>query len=85
VVDELFRGKGIGKKLIHKLIDIARKKKAKHISLYTNTKRVAANVMYQEMGFFKKDANYYRINLLLPKPARAKTIENNIMRRNSLS
>lgn len=75
IVDDAFRGQGLGRKLIQKLIDIARAKKAKHISLYTNVARVAANAMYQKMGFFKKDANYYRINLLLPKPAARKKID----------
>ena len=63
----------------------ARKKKAKHISLYTNPKRIAANAMYQEIGFFKKDTNYYRINLLLPKPTSVNALEKNISKRKALS
>lgn len=85
VVDEAFRGKGIGKKLIHALIAIAEKEKAKHISLYTNPKRAAANAMYQEIGFFKKETNYYRINLLLPKPATADALKKNASKRKRLS
>ena len=65
-----FQGRGIGKKLINILIASAKKKKAKHISTYTNPKRLAANAIYQKMGFFKKETNFYRINLFLPKPSR---------------
>lgn len=77
VVDASFRGQGIGKKLIRKLIDIASRLGAKHISLYTGTgfSRAAANKMYHDLGFFKKDVNYYRVNLLLPKPASRRAIE----------
>ena len=70
IVDEKYRGRGIGRKLTQKMIDIAKKKKAKHISLTTNPAREAANAMYQKMGFFRKDTNYYRINLFLPEPTK---------------
>ncbi len=72
VVDEKYRGKGIGRKLTQKMIDVAKKGRAKHISLTTNPAREAANAMYQKMGFFKKETNYYRINLFLPKPTKLK-------------
>lgn len=75
VVDENFRGQGIGKKLVQKLIDIASRSDAKHISLYTRSERAAANKMYQNLGFFKKDVNYYRINLRLPQPAKKPAIK----------
>lgn len=68
VVDEKYRGMGIGRKLTQKMIDVAKGKRAKTISLTTNPAREAANAMYQKMGFFKKETNYYRINLYLPKP-----------------
>jgi ribosomal protein S18 acetylase RimI-like enzyme len=75
VVDERHRGEGIGRRLTEKMIALAKKTKAKTISLTTNPARVAANAMYQKLGFFKKDANYYRINLLLPPPSSAKELE----------
>jgi len=84
VVDENFRGLGIGKKLTQKLITIASERKAKHISLFTNPSRKAANAMYQKMGFFKKETNYYRINLYLPKPASQKEIKRLITKREFL-
>lgn len=74
VVDEHFRGRGIGRKLVQKLIDIAKRSRAKHVSLHTNPSRLAANALYQHMGFEKKETNFYRINLHLPKPASAREI-----------
>lgn len=74
VVDEHFRGRGIGRKLVQKLVDIAKRSRAKHVSLHTNPSRLAANALYQHMGFEKKETNFYRINLHLPKPASAREI-----------
>ena len=68
IVDEKYRGFGIGRKLTQKMIDVAKKQRAKHISLTTNPAREAANAMYKKMGFLLKETNYYRINLYLPKP-----------------
>ncbi len=68
VVDSNYRGLGIGQMLTQKMIDVAKAKRAKHISLTTNPKREAANAMYKKIGFFLKETNYYRINLYLPKP-----------------
>ena len=70
VVDEKYRGMGIGRKLTQKMINVAKQKRAKTISLTTNPAREAANAMYQKMGFLKKETNYYRINLYLPKPTK---------------
>jgi len=74
VVDKDARGLGLGKKLTKKMISVAVKKRAKHISLTTHPTRKAANAMYKKLGFFKKKTNYYRINLFLPKPATKKEI-----------
>lgn len=63
VVDENWRGLKIGKMLNEKLIEIALLAGAKHISLYTNKKRVEANEMYAKLGYKKlEDINFYRIN-----------------------
>ncbi|MDP3764333.1 MAG: GNAT family N-acetyltransferase [bacterium] len=63
VVDMAYRGKGLGRKLTEKLIEIAMAKKAKHISVRTNPVRIESNAMYISMGFIKKETNFYRINL----------------------
>ena len=75
VVDESWRGLGIGEMLNKKLIEIARKAKAKHISLYTNKNRIAANKMYAKLGYQKlEDINFYRINFDFFKPSDPKKV-----------
>ena len=69
VVEESFQRRGLGRMMTEKLIDIARKARAKHISLKTNPSYHAANAMYRQLGFVQRDANLYRINLTLPKPS----------------
>lgn len=63
VVDEPYRMWGLGRILMEKAIEIAKKHKAKHISHRTNPKRVDANKLYQAMGFRQMETNFYRINL----------------------
>ncbi len=63
VVDESARGKGIGAALINKAIEIAKEKKAFNISLTSNPLRVAANKLYQKLGFQKRDTNPYQMKL----------------------
>ncbi|MEK7654139.1 MAG: GNAT family N-acetyltransferase [Patescibacteria group bacterium] len=63
VVDEPYRMWGLGRVLMEKAIEIAKKHKAKHISHRTSPKRVDANRLYQEMGFKQMETNFYRINL----------------------
>lgn len=63
VVDESARGKGIGEALILKAIEIAKEKKAFNISLTSNPLRVAANKLYQKLGFQKRDTNPYQMKL----------------------
>ena len=78
-VDEHFRGLKIGLRLVQKLVDDAKKKKAKHITTYTNFDRLAANGVYQRLNFFKKEANLYRMNIFLPKPSSKRAV-NEIIR-----
>jgi ribosomal protein S18 acetylase RimI-like enzyme len=63
VVDGGYRGKGIGKTLTRKLIELARKKKLKAVYLTSRPARVAANAMYQSIGFERKDTNAYCLKL----------------------
>jgi ribosomal protein S18 acetylase RimI-like enzyme len=63
VVDNEYRGKGIGKTLMQELINLARKKKLKEIYLTSRPARVAANALYQKMGFIKKETNAYCLKL----------------------
>lgn len=63
VVDAKYRGKGIGTKLIAKGIDQARKEGVVRLDLTSNPARIAANNLYQSLGFKKRDTNAYRIKL----------------------
>lgn len=63
VVDEQYRGKGIGTKLISTAINQARQEKVKYLDLTSHPKRVAADRLYQHLGFKKRDTNIYRIKL----------------------
>lgn len=63
VVDAPYRSLGLGRVLMEKAIEIAKKHKAKHISHRTNPKRLDANKLYRAMGFKQLETNFYRINL----------------------
>jgi ribosomal protein S18 acetylase RimI-like enzyme len=59
IVDESMRGKGIGEALVNNLLEIARQIGLKGVSLTCNPRRVAANQLYQKMGFKKWETNVY--------------------------
>lgn len=59
IVDESARGQGIGEALVQRLLDMAREKGARGVSLTSNPKREAANRLYQRMGFNRRETNSY--------------------------
>ena len=59
VVDEKFQGKGIGKKLMAFAIDFVKLHQVSLLLLTSNPSRVAANKLYQKMGFQQKETNVY--------------------------
>ncbi|MDD2224801.1 MAG: GNAT family N-acetyltransferase [Candidatus Shapirobacteria bacterium] len=61
VVDDKFRGQGIGTTLINKLITKAKTLHLKKIDLTSNPKRVEANKLYLKLNFFKYETNVYRM------------------------
>ena len=61
VVSSKYRGRGYGKELIAAMIDIAKNLNVHHIQLTSNPKRVAANQLYQEIGFERYDTNCYKM------------------------
>ena len=63
VVDEAARAHGVGEALNHAALDLARANGAKAVSLTSRPSRVAANRLYQRIGFSPRDTNVYRYDL----------------------
>jgi ribosomal protein S18 acetylase RimI-like enzyme len=63
IVDELLRGQGIGELLVRFLLQLAREMGLKGVSLTCNPRRIAANSLYQKMGFSKWETNTYWFEL----------------------
>ena len=61
VVDESFRGQGLSKLLVAHAIEFTKNKQIPLLMLTSNSKRVAANKLYQTMGFERKETNVYRM------------------------
>lgn len=59
VVDEVYRGNGIGKSLSLKAISIAKSLKIKRLFLTSNPYRMEANKLYQKIGFILGETNSY--------------------------
>lgn len=63
VVDGTTRGKGIGQKLVMAAIEKAKEKGATSVNLTSGPTRVAANALYQKMGFNQRETNVYRYEI----------------------
>ena len=63
VVDESQRGKGIGKELMLHAISYSRSLSAKNVGLTSRPSRIAANKLYQKMGFVQYETNVYKYQL----------------------
>ncbi len=63
IVDEQFRGLGVGEQLTMAAVDEARHRGARSIDLTSRPTREAANSMYQKLGFERRDTNVYRYSL----------------------
>lgn len=61
VVDEKARGKGVGRQLIEAAILFSQKKGISKIDLTSRPERLAANNLYQKLGFEKRKTNVYRL------------------------
>jgi ribosomal protein S18 acetylase RimI-like enzyme len=61
VVDEASRGKGYGMDLMLYAIDYAKSLGAKHVDLTSRSWRIAANRLYQKLGFVLRETNVYRL------------------------
>ena len=64
VVLPAYRGQGIGRTLLQRIIDFAKNKLAPiDLRLTSNPSRTEANAMYQALGFEKRDTNVYKMSL----------------------
>ena len=61
VVDQAFRGQGLSKLLVAHAIEFTRSQGIPSLMLTSNPKRIAANKLYQTMGFERKETNVYRM------------------------
>lgn len=59
VVDETYRGQGVGKQLTRHAIAFARQQQVNLLSLTSNPARIAANQLYPNAGFSRKETNVY--------------------------
>ena len=63
VVDNAYRGQGLGEKLVRALIEEARRRELTSVSLTSRPSRIAANKLYLKVGFQTKETNVYRLKL----------------------
>lgn len=63
IVNEKYRGQGLGEKILLDLIEWAKKEGVEVIELTTNPKRLAANSLYQKVGFVLHPTNHYLLKL----------------------
>ena len=60
VVSSKCRGRGYGKELMTAMIEAAKKMNVHHIQLTSNPARVAANRLYQVLGFERYETNCFK-------------------------
>ncbi len=58
-VDSNYRGNDIGKKMMEEAINYSKDYGCDKVQLTSNSKRIAANKMYQSMGFGIRETNVY--------------------------
>jgi ribosomal protein S18 acetylase RimI-like enzyme len=63
VVDSAQRGRGVGQALVRSALALAREAGATTVDLTSRPEREAANVMYERIGFSKRETNVYRFAL----------------------
>ena len=61
VVHSNYRGQGIGRKLMNKLLEVGTEKQLSEILLFTEDHRIPAITLYNDLGFRLKDSRIYTI------------------------
>ncbi|MDR2955384.1 MAG: GNAT family N-acetyltransferase [Prevotella sp.] len=62
VIDDMYRGKGYGKSIVEYAIDYVRNSGIDFLMLTSNPTRIAANKLYQDLGFERKETNVYKMS-----------------------
>lgn len=63
IVDDACKGQHIGKRMVEYAINFASRSGASQLDLTSGPARIAANALYQKLGFEKRDTNVYRLKL----------------------
>jgi phosphinothricin acetyltransferase len=61
VVHENARGKGLGRKLMNKLLEVAKEKELTEVLLFSAENRVAAKQLYEDLGFVMNASKLYKL------------------------
>lgn len=64
VVSSAYRGQHIGKQLMQHVIEFAKTLAPINLQLTSRPERVAANKLYQSLGFQKRETNTYKMEIL---------------------
>ncbi len=64
VVDSACRGRGLGRQLVNSAVGYVRAHGGGQLELTSRPSRVAANGLYQSMGFMRKETNLYIMPVL---------------------
>ncbi len=64
VVDANYQGQGLGRMIVQHAIDFVKTEGVESLMLTSNPTRVAANKLYQSIGFEQKVTNVYRMEFL---------------------
>ncbi len=63
VVSSVYRGGGLGRKLMEDLIEIAKQEKLEYLNLTSNPNRIAARNLYESLGFQIAETGFFWIKL----------------------
>jgi len=66
VVSEEARGRGVGAALVDEALGLARQSGARTVDLTSRPTRVAANRLYERMGFERRETNCWRYSFQDP-------------------
>ena len=61
VVHEAHRGKGLGEKIMRKILEVAKRERCRLVDLTSRPHRIAAHALYEKLGFQKRETNVYRL------------------------